>query len=270
MANRVPRPDYAIGLVLYHPEESLLKRVDQMIELGFRVYVFDNSPFEGNCSSSFHGRQNIIYITAGKNVGIGYSLSTLCATAYADGCQRLLFLDQDTGISHQTLEFISAFSNSMPVDHHLQYAFFVFSGDLEPDDDVQDVRFAISSGSLFNLAVLEDIGWHNEKYFVDCVDYEICLRARRSGFRIGRVRNTPDFDHVTEQPDQEIKLFGKRLLVRRYSASRIMDALSAYTTLLAGGLLKNRPGDTLALARSMVIYTFGQLASRFVKGKKQK
>ena len=266
-SNCPPRPDYAIGLVLYHPEKSLLKRVDQMLELGFRVYVFDNSPFDANYSRAIQSRKEIVYLTAGKNVGIGYSLSTLCATAYAHGYQRLLFLDQDTGISNQTLEFIGAFSRSLPLDSQRQYALLVFSGDHAADHTLQEARFAISSGSLFSLPVLEQVGWHNEKYFVDCVDYELCLRARRGGFRIGLVKNTPDFDHITEQPDQEIRLLGKRLLVRRYSASRIIDALSAYITLIVGGLLKNRPGDTLALTKSMGLYVFGQVVSRFIQGK---
>ena len=266
-SNCPPRPDYAIGLVLYHPEKSLLKRVDQMLELGFRVYVFDNSPFDANYSRAIQSRREIVYLTAGKNVGIGYSLSTICATAYANGYQNLLFLDQDTGISNHTLKFIGAFFNSFPAYSYRQYALLVFSGDHAADHSLKEVRFAISSGSLFNLQVLEQIGWHNEKYFVDCVDYELCLRARRGGFRIGLVKNTPDFDHITEQPDQEIRLLGKRLLVRRYSASRIIDALSAYITLIVGGLLKNRPGDTLALTKSMGLYVFGQVVSRFIQGK---
>ena len=266
----VPRPDYAIGLILFYPEQSLLKKIDQMLELGFQVYVFDNSPFEGSCSRAIQNRQRIVYMTAGKNVGIGYSLSTICATAYAHGYQRLLFLDQDTGISQQTLEFIGAYSKSLPLDSDRQYALLGFSGDPAADHTVQEVRFAISSGSLFFLQVLEHVGWHNEKYFVDCVDYELCLRARRFGFSIGLVKNTPDFDHFTEQPDREIKFLGKRLLVRRYSSPRIKDALSAYIKLMFGGLFKNPLSDTLALAKSMGLYIFGQIVSRFIQEKRQK
>jgi rhamnosyltransferase len=129
------------------------------------------------------------------------------------------------------------------------------------------VRLAISSGSLFNLKVLQQIGWHNEKYFVDCVDYELCLRARRCGFKIGLIRNTPDFDHVTEQPDRTLNLLGKELLVRRYSATRIKDALGAYLKLILGGLFQNTPSDTWALTRSLGLYIFGQLAARMMKSK---
>lgn len=260
--NRIPRVEYVIGLVIYHPEESLLKRIDQMIELGFRVYVFDNTPDDEKYTQTIKKSQNIFYLSAGKNVGLGYSLSTLCATAYEHGHQKLLFLDQDTGISYNTLDFIAAYPQTVPNEIQQQYAALVFNGNPSTNHSITEVSLAISSGSLFNLKALKKIGWHNEKYFVDCVDYEFCVRARRCGFKIGGVKNTPDFDHVTEQPDQVINVFGKKLLVRRYSAARIKDAIGAYLKLIVGGFLENSLNDTCTLARSMCIYILGQLLSR--------
>lgn len=265
--NLINRAYYAIGLVLFHPEESLLIRVDQMVALGFRIYVFDNSPFIGQYSSVIQDNPNIYYLTSGKNVGIGYALSTICATAYSHGYQRLLFLDQDTGISRQTLEFIETYPKSLPTDTQHQYAAMVFSGQRADYHSLQEVRLAISSGSLFNLSALQQIGWHNEKYFVDCVDYEFCLRARRCGFKIGLIRNTPDFDHITEQPDRSINIIGKQVLVRRYSALRITDALGAYIKLIIGGLFNNKLCDTYALTKSAVIYFSSQLIARIIKEK---
>jgi rhamnosyltransferase len=238
-----------------------------MINLGFRVYVFDNSPFCTQHNWITQNSQKIWYLTAGKNVGIGYSLSTLCATAYAHGYKNLLFLDQDTGVSCQTLKFIQEFIEAVPTTVQQQYAALVFSGQVAVNHCIKDVPLAISSGSLFNLSVLKIIGWHNEKYFVDGVDYEFCIRARRNGFNIGLIGNTPDFDHVTEQPDRVIKIIGKNILVRRYAVSRITDALSAYFKLIFGGLFKNRFSDTIVLIRSAVIYVGNQLIARLIKPK---
>lgn len=259
---------YAIGLVIYFPEESLIKRIDLMVELGYKVYVFDNSAFVSKYSRAIQKTPNITYLTAGKNVGIGFSLATLCATAYAHGQLNLLFLDQDTGISQQTLKFISATSQCLPIDILQEYAALVFNGKIADNSSIQEVPLAISSGSLFNLSVLKKIGWHNENYFVDCVDYEFCIRARRHGFKIGQISNTPDFDHVTEQPDRCINIIGRRVLVRRYSASRIKDTLGAYTKLIAGGIFSNSLSDTLMLIRSASIYIGNQLIANLIKEKK--
>jgi rhamnosyltransferase len=258
-------PDYAIGLVTYYPEESLLKRINLMEELGFKVYIFDNSAFAADYSRVIQTDPNCTYLTAGKNVGIGFALATLCATAFAHGYQHLLFLDQDTGISRKTLEFINASHKSLSIITLQKYALIAFNGQISADSTLQEVRLAISSGSLFNLPLIKKIGWHNHRYFVDCVDYELCVRARRYGLKIGLIKNTPDFDHVTEQPDQSITVLGKQVLVRRYSLSRITDALGAYLKLIAGGIFTNRLSDTLALVKSAVIYIVNQLISRFIK-----
>lgn len=268
--NRTTRAEYAVGLVIYHPEEILLKRIDQMIDFGFMVYVFDNSPDDVKYTKSIKCKPTICYLTAGKNVGIGYSLSTLCATAYAHGHQKILFLDQDTGISGKTLDFVAAYPQTLPNEIQQGYAALVFNGHPSHEHLVTEVRLAISSGSLFNLHALKQIGWHNPNYFVDCVDYEFCIRARHCGFKIGIVKNTPDFDHVTGQPDTVIRILGKQLLVRRYSAARIKDAIGAYLKLIFGGMLKNSIGDTYTLSRSLAIYVFGQLASRFIQSKYSK
>jgi GT2 family glycosyltransferase len=267
MIKHPQRVDYAIGLVIYYPEISLLKRIEQMVNLGFNVYVFDNSPFVASNSLIIQDNPCINYLTAGKNVGLGYSLTTLCATAYAHGFTQLLFLDQDTGISTQTLEYITNFHQTVPIESQQQYAAMVFNGQTASEYAVEEVCLAISSGSLFNLKVLQQVGWHNENFFVDCVDYELCLRARRYGFKIGLIRNTPDFDHVTEQPDQTFHLLGKQLLVRRYSTTRIRDALGAYLKLIFGGLFQNKPSDTWVLTRSLGLYIFGQLVVRLIQRK---
>jgi GT2 family glycosyltransferase len=259
------KPNFVVGLVLYHPQENLFERIKKLKSLRYRIYIFDNSPFDYEHIFTKTDDQNITYLTAGKNVGIGYALSTLCATACAHGADQLLFLDQDTGISAQTLEFIEAFPQTLASDLQQQYAALVFNGQPGSDHTVEEVLLAISSGSLFNLKVLQKIGWHNENYFVDCVDYELCLRARRYGYKIGLIKNTPDFDHVTEQPDQAFNLFGKQLLVRRYSTTRIRDSLGAYIKLIFGGLFQNRLSDTWFLTRSLGLYIFGQLIARLMK-----
>lgn len=264
------RLNFAIGLVLYHPGDSLQKRIDKMVDLGFTVFIFDNSPFDEKNTFGEKERENIVYLTAGKNVGVGYSLSTLCATAYAHGYLQLLFFDQDTVISEKTLEFINGFSQLHQLEIRGQYAALVFTDRPGANNSIQEVRLAINSGSLFDLKILKQIGWHNEKYFVDCVDYELCLRARRLGYKIGVIKNTPDLDHITEQPDVKLNIFGNKILVRSYSNQRIYDSLKAHGKLVVCGLFKNHPGDTYALCRSLGLYIFGQIISRFTKGKKWK
>jgi rhamnosyltransferase len=254
--------NYVVGLVLYHPEAYILERLDLMSTLGLHLYIYDNSPF-GEISESILKRYgNVHYITAGNNVGLARSLSVLCATAYAHGHRRLLFLDQDTGVSDHTLGFINECSRTLTPIEQGAYAAISFSGKHKEHCVAVDAIFAISSGSLFTLDILMRIGWHNNNYFVDCVDYEFCLRSMRYGYKIRIVYNTPDFDHLTEQPDRQVCLCGKTLSVRRYAFARIKDSLFSYIRLL-GYTARIVRLDLFALViRSMLIYLTGQVVAR--------
>jgi rhamnosyltransferase len=255
--------EFAIGLVLYRPEPALFARLEIISRRGYHIYVFDNSPESTNrADSELAGRASVTYMTAGKNVGLGFAISAICATAYMKGHERLLFLDQDTGITEQTLDYV----RDRVVQHRdvveRDYAAIVFKSEGGTGSDILEVDFTISSGSLFALRALQEIGWHNHTYFVDCVDYEFSLNARHKGYKLGVVHETPGFDHVSEQPDQALHLLGKRLLVRRYSARRIRDALSGYVRLIAGCMAAFRILDAYLMTRSLSIYIAGQVLAR--------
>lgn len=255
---------YAIGLVLYHPGKRLIERADLIIKLGFCLYIFDNSPFAGTNFEVLQQSETVHYSTAGRNIGIARALSLLCATAYAHGHHRLLYLDQDTCISEQTLEFIDEYTLDARDVPEGKYAAIVFSAKKPEGRAFAVTTLAISSGSLFMLDALRRIGWHNDRYFVDCVDYEFCLRALHFGYRIGVVFGTPSFDHVSEQPDREVHLIGKRLLIRPYAFARIVDALSAYLRLLGYTVRIIRFDFSLLILRSLLIYLSGQIIARLV------
>lgn len=47
-----------------------------------------------------------------------------------------------------------------------------------------DAAFLLASGCLIPMAVLGEVGPMNAKYFIDHVDLEWCLRARKAGYRV--------------------------------------------------------------------------------------
>ncbi len=142
------------------------------------------------------------------------------------------------------------------------YSTIVFSGGA--GGVFKDVNLAINSGSLFFLKNVKKLGWHNETYFVDGVDYEYCFKSYLAGFKIAKYSGVPSFDHESEQPDKIITIFGKRLLIRKYSKARVKDSVHSYFRLLYSAL---RLGDFKFLyifLRSLMIYVFGQLLARLL------
>ena len=269
----------AIGIITYNPEESVVKRLSDTVKSGYKVYVFDNSPDNSIIRDYVHSddeaRSHITYLTCGKNAGLGFGLSAVCAQAYYDAFPALLFFDQDTVYSTETLDYISAFygrNESLAVS----YSSVVFnsksvddSGNLtDPQavgDTIKDVRLAINSGSLYFLNNLKKMNWHSTKYFVDCVDYEFNLSSSNHHFKIGEHSATPGFDHCSEQGDTRYKVFGVVLPMRAYRFSRIKDTYCASTKLFWKALVTGNLTYSVEFSKSIHKYLFVQFYVRLAK-----
>jgi len=162
-------------------------------------------------------------------------MSSICAQAYHDNYSSLVFFDQDSVFDENTLNFIERFylnHSELEISHSV----IIFSAkDNEENQEgccFRDVLLAINSGSLFYLKNLKLLNWHSEKYFVDCVDYDFCLRSKRAGFKIGEYSCAPNFDHSTEQADKIYRLLGRNYSMRVYPLSRIVDTSRASIKLI--------------------------------------
>lgn len=268
--------DFAVGFVTYYPPPDFLARLELLNLLGCKIYLYDNSPEHSLIKQQIHKLNCITYVTAGKNLGLGVGLSTICAQAYYDSFLTLLFFDQDTIFNQETIGFVQEFCSGSLKQIQNKYSMVVFGENghriedkrtlvLSGKFDLVDVSLAISSGSLFILENLKKIGWHNEKYFVDGVDYEICLKSLANNFKIGKCFNTPGFDHSSEQPDKAYKIFGASLSLRCYSIFRIIDTTKSNTRLLFSSLKMGQFKFAVSIMRSYAIYAVAQLLARVVR-----
>ena len=261
------RRNIAIGFVIYDSNLDQLNRIHEASRSGFSVYVYDNSPEKINSQEFSKNRDNVVYLTCGKNVGLGMGIASVCAQAYYDGHSALLFFDQDTIFKSDTLSFIEEFYNNHS-DLSANYSAITFNAKniqsltgIE-SQHINNVLLVINSGSLFLLENLKKLNWHNEKYFVDCVDYEFCLNSKISGFEIGEFSFTPGFDHSSEQDDTGYQIFGQTYSMRAYSLTRIYDTCSASLKLMFKSIATVQIKFFLVILRLLVIYIATQLFVR--------
>jgi rhamnosyltransferase len=275
------RPDgdrsVALGFVVYKPTSVLVKRITAAYEQGFGIFVFDNSPQDGMVREALRGLPGSRYHTMGRNLGLGVGLSSVCATAFYEGYNALVFFDQDTVFAESTLEFVSRFLRQCEASVRSAYSAVTFKSPGEGRGKPQgtefalnDVRLTISSGSLFFLPNLRRLEWHNTRYFVDCVDYEFCLRSARAGLRVGVCYGAPGFDHRTEQDDTEVVILGRRVYLRRYPNARIVDTMYRSLRLMGASLLSLRLGYFGEVLRFFCSYTLRQVVARFVLDRQPK
>ncbi len=235
---------YCIGITLYNENKSFRNKISLFQQLGYRVYIYDNSPSSQN-ARNYLDFKNIHYFTCGKNIGLGVAMSTLCAQAFYDGFDRLLFLDQDTAISEQTVDFIHKVNSTFDLNDYLAISFSNDNVNLPrikyyDEYIVNDVKVVRNSGTLFNLDNLKIMNWFDTSFFVDGVDYEFSLNANLHNFKLGLINGIPDFDHVSEQGYENYNFFGKKIFYRTYNISRIYDVTKSSIKLIFRALSKFR------------------------------
>lgn len=260
----------SLGFVIYKPEKALLTRLKIAIDNGFRVYIFDNTPYDSSFIRDFtKANQLCEYITCGKNVGLGFGISSVCAQAYYDSFSTLLFFDQDTVFDLKTLNYINDFyiKKRSNLDSYSSITFNakkLNTKALVNESEIEDVYLAISSGSLFLLENLNLLGWHNETYFVDCVDYEYCLRSNINKLKLGEHCYTPGFDHMTEQADSDYTFLNIKMRLRKYPYTRIFDTLRGSCRIFFSALSSFNIKYAVSIIRSLFIYLFFQLLIRIL------
>ncbi len=199
----------AAVIVTYFPNEVLLKRLLECISTtAGRIYIVDNTPTENitwlksewliksGFTAKYKSLDDNLGIAKAQNIGIDFSIR--------DGCDHIVFFDQDSAPPKEMLEKLFAaelklLASGMKVgsigpifldEKTKHYApairhngFFIQKIEVTPykGNPVQ-ADYLISSGSLIRLSVLKEVGPMRVELFIDWVDIEWGLRAGNFGY----------------------------------------------------------------------------------------
>lgn len=193
-------------VVAYLPDEQFCGRLQMTAEQVSHVIVVDNTPNDERtvqklveADPALAGRVSVISLC--KNVGVATALNMGLDEGARLSADFMLTLDQDTnlpggavGFLKETLDLNSSAAAACSIFHDnangrkslipLKRGGFVRPKRLEPNSGVYEAFTAITSGSLFRLSVLKQIGRFVDDYFIDSVDIEYCLRIWKMGWRV--------------------------------------------------------------------------------------
>lgn len=246
-----------IAFVLYNPPMDLIERIKICTSLGFQVFIFDNSEtpscYFNEISTAVHYTHNE------KNLGLGYGLHSLGQEILSRNFDYMLFWDQDTNFNQKTLNAICLGKDKLK--DFPNTASITFNS--KNTNGVQETILSINSGTLFSLKALFQIGWHSKKIFVDCVDYDFCVKARRKGFVLRHSGPTEGLDHINGQDVPVGSIFGKKsLLLRKYGIRRVKTTIKETCKLILKSAVYFDIRAFLALLKFLLIYCLFQCLSR--------
>lgn len=192
-----PPERIAVGVVLYYPDEEDPRLIDDLAGQFEAVFVAENE------SLVFATENPVVHAHRNRdNAGLARAINQLCDNARQAGFEWLILFDQDSRVP---ADFRAGFCECMRELEHppellaanyetviLGQRFIGYS--VGTDKPATELVVALNSGSMINLAVHEKIGGHDERFFVDHVDHEYCLRLAQYGYRVLGTRH-PLFQH---------------------------------------------------------------------------
>jgi rhamnosyltransferase len=193
-------------IVTFHPDAGWPARLASVRREHARVLVVDNS-------TSADARNYVATVVAETpgasllslpaNPGIGAALNLAFSTLSAENHARVVAYDQDStpapGFSKAIIATAEAHPNAAVIGANWSdprrpqdSARFLRPGApmglgfnrMRATRDLPKVICVITSGSLFDLKVWRDIGGFSADLFLDLVDTDYCLRARRARYDI--------------------------------------------------------------------------------------
>lgn len=218
-------------IVAYYPERSgLLRLLDTLAKQVDRVVVVDNSADQSlSLWLVTRFRSNEHLIRFGDNRGVATAQNTGIAWAREQGADFVVLFDQDSEPAPDMIERLVEAAEAMVAQGYIVAAVgpryldvrqnnpppFIRVRGLQVErcactepDAIVPVDYLISSGCLISMTTLDAVGAMTEELFIDYVDIEWGLRAKRFGYQSFGVCNASMWHSLGESP---IQYFGSQI-----------------------------------------------------------
>lgn len=187
-------------IVTYEPDiNELSKLVNSIIGQNFNVILVDNS--EINFLDDNFDIEGCKLLRNKQNLGIAYAQNIGIKNAILHGADIITFFDQDSVISDGLLSSLSEplmknrlyITAPVSIDRNTYIEYpsqvlnrFGWTSDIYSNkkNELVPVDIAIASGITTSSDVFKIVGFFDEDFFIDFVDIEWCLRAKRNGIQI--------------------------------------------------------------------------------------
>ncbi|MFH4676104.1 glycosyltransferase [Vibrio alginolyticus] len=217
-------------VVLYNPEPSVVDNILTYAKHLKKLFVYDNSSYSNESMlRSLASVVDIEYLYNGVNDGLSYAFNRVIKTLHCFSDSWILTMDQDSYFNDDDFErFIGL---DLP---NLQNVGIISPLHItEPKYtninefiNIEELKTVMTSGNLLNIRLHKVVGGFDEKYFIDCVDWEYCLKLNSKGFKVIRVNNI-QMPHGLGEPITKKSIFTKKNRVvlnhnalRRYYITR--------------------------------------------------
>jgi rhamnosyltransferase len=211
------------GIVLYNPNEKrLTENIESILPQVSMLILVDNSSINTESILNIWRQDSKIKIIKNiKNEGIAKALNQMCEKASVENYEWILTLDQDSVCPGNLIEKFLKFTEYSDIGIICPRFELNINGHLlkKMTKNFDYVDYCITSASLTNLEAWNKSGKFDEWMFIDCVDYDFCLKLKNSGYKIIRVNNII-ISHEVGNPQIKKLLFGWEIVLHNHNPLR--------------------------------------------------
>lgn len=178
-------------VILYNPKKDIITNILSYLNQVDLLYVVDNSD---NINDSLVEKIQLFkkteYIFNNSNIGIAAALNRGANKAIDDNFDLLLTMDQDSQISDNFInEMLKEFEKNSKIGILTPFIVHNKNPKTPLNSGIENITVAMTSGSVLRLSAYQKIGGFIEKFFIDYVDNEYCLRMNSCGFNVLRLNS---------------------------------------------------------------------------------
>ena len=217
--NKNKELSYCASVTLFKMDlDVFIKNIQTYMNDTEKVYVLDNGS-EDN-SLFFNKYPKIRYFANKDNYGISKAFNIAFREIVNDGFDWVITMDQDSKFVNGAIDLMKSYIENC--DNNV--GIVAPSTDEKKKNEIDNEDVVLMSGNFVRVDYIKQFGGFDERYFIDCVDHEFCLRMRRNGYKIVKLGNAR-LIHSLGTPKTKTILFMKfswldHSPLRRYYISR--------------------------------------------------
>jgi rhamnosyltransferase len=199
----------AATVILFNPDISVIKNIKSYCDGVGKVILVDNSTIKDNnlIYSILQLNSNIIYLSNNDNLGIGSALNTAAKYAIENNFKWLLTMDQDSCFE----DFQSYLNCFEKIENDSTLAIVAPNLDAKTSKNCEITypKIVITSGNIINLYYFIELGQFEDKFFIDEIDHDYCLKAIKNNLKIVKFENCY-LEHAIGEEEILTSLFLRR------------------------------------------------------------
>lgn len=213
------------GIVTYNPD---IKKLDKNIKSIFgqsdSIVICDNGSENIVQVEKIASHYKAIIIKLKQNMGIAYALNVINEWCVMNGYDWLLTLDQDSlarpGLIDNYIKYANIKKVAMMSCELLSEEEYSRNANYaQTEKKYKDIEKCYTSGSFVNTNLIKKVGGFDEYFFIDFVDFDMCITLLENSYRIIRI-NYLGLIHEVGQT-KKVKLFGKKEKIFNHKPVRL-------------------------------------------------